>query len=319
MGGRVMALRVVGICALWLALASAALGSSTPTCADFLKISTVPWIASMGEASAAAKDAAWAEANPSHLTSLDGSLITFAHTAWFQDISLGMLSVATASGRHAFGITLAGLYTDPLAKYSAEDQYEGEFRYFDVLLGATYAVAPASSLRLGVTGKTIYEKIDWDSATGFAVDFGLGYSLPPRFFAGDLSAGFTLRNLGPKMGYFEEKYDLPLAAQGGLAYRPAWLPSSIGALVAVDYRATRGSHGGVMVGGELEVMKTVALRAGSRGREGGSDATIGLGLAIKHIRLDYAYLDPGQDLGATHRISLGFKTSRILPSPGAAN
>jgi hypothetical protein len=292
--------------------------AATPTCVDFLKISTLPRIAALGEASAAVRDATWAEANPSHLTYVNGSLITFSHTTWFQDISLEMLAFGTSSGRHALGLTIAGLHTEPLARYDSEDRYEGEFRYFDFLLGATYALAPVPALRLGLTGKTIYEKIDWDSATGFAVDFGAGYSLPAGFLGGDLSLGLVLRNLGSKMGYFETKYDLPLACQGGLAYRPAWLPQAFDFLAAVDYRATRGSTGGLLAGVELEVMKTVALRLGSKGREGGQDATLGLGLNFKNLALDYAYMDPGQSLGATHRISLGFRTSRILPSPESA-
>jgi len=316
MGGRAMRAGMVGACVAFVLLAWALeAAAATPTCVDFLKISTLPRVAALGEASVAIKDAAWAEANPSNLTYVDGSLFTFSHTTWFQDISLEMLAFATSTGRHAFGLTLAGLHTEPLAKYSPEDEYEGEFRYFDFLVAATYAMAPSPAIRLGVTGKTIYEKIDWDSATGFAVDLGLGYAVAPRAFRGELSTGFALRNLGTKMGYLEKKYDLPLTWQGGLAYRPSWLPNSIDALVAVDYRTTRGSSGAVLVGAEFEVMKMVALRLGSRGRAGGSDATIGLGLTIKNLTLDYAYVDPGQNLGATHRIALGFKTSRILPSP----
>ena len=319
MGGRVIRVGIAWVGGAWLLLAWAlGAAAATPTCVDFLKISMLPRVAALGDATVAVRDAAWAEANPANLTSVDGSLITFSHATWFQDISLEMLAFGTSTGRHAFGLTLAGLHTEPLARYSSEDEYEGEFRYFDFLVAATYAMAPAAPLRLGVTGKTIYEKIDWDSATGFALDLGLGYDLPPRAFRGELSAGFALRNLGTKMGYFEKKYDLPLTWQGGLAYKPSWLPSSIGALVAVDYRTARGSSGAVLVGAEFEVMKMVALRVGSRGRAGGSDATAGLGLTIKNMTLDYAYMDPGRNLGATHRIALGFRTSRILPSPEAS-
>jgi hypothetical protein len=319
MGGRATRVWVVfvgAVCAL--AVVALPLPAATPTCVDFLKISTLPRVAAMGEASAAVTDATWAEANPSHLTYVDGSLFTFSHTAWFQDISLEMLSFGTSNSRHGLGLTLAGLHTEPLARYTSEDQYEGDFRYFDFLAAATYAFAPAPAFRLGVTGKTVYEKIYWDSATGFAVDFGAGYSLPAGAVAGDLSLGLAVRNLGSKMGYFEKEYDLPLSCQGGMAYRPSWLPQPLDVLVAVDYRATRGAVGGLLVGAEFEVMKTVALRLGSRGREGGQDATLGFGLKFKNISIDYAYMDPGQSLGPTHRMSLGFRTFRMLPTPESA-
>jgi hypothetical protein len=283
-----------------------------PTCVDFLKISTVPRVAALGEATVAVSDATWAEANPGNLTGIDGTLMTFSHTAWFQDISLEMLTFGTSTGRHGFGVSVVGLHTDALDRYDESDTYLGSFHYFDFLLSATYAMAPMPYMRLGITGKTIYEKIDWDSATGYAIDFGLGYSRPVSLLRGGLSGGLALRNLGPKMGYFSEDYDLPLSWQAGASYRPAWLPRPVTALVACDYRETRGYDGGVLLGMEVGLVNMVALRLGHRGDFETSGLTLGAGLAFKNMTFDYAYTDLGANLGGTHRISLSLRTRGIL-------
>lgn len=326
-------LRAFAVCLLFVIPSFGS--ASTLTCADFLKVSTVPRIAALGEASVAISDATWAEANPANLPLVEGSLITFSHAAWFQDISLEMLTVGTSSGAQAFGVSLVGLHTEPLERYDTEDRYLGQFRYYDFLFGATYARAISPSLRLGVSGKTVYEKIDWDSATGFALDLGLAFSRSVAFLRGDLSGGLTMRNLGPQMGYFENEYSLPLTWQGGFAYKPAWLPKSVGALLALDYRWAEDygkpadDDQAILAGLELEVMNTVTLRLGNKstvgtsgtdgapdaGGAGGSHATLGLGVKIRNMMLDYCYLDLGDKLGATHRVSMAFRTGSIFPSP----
>jgi hypothetical protein len=285
---------------------------------QFLKISTVPRISAMGEAAAAVRDATWAEANPAHLTAVDGSLITFTHTAWFEDISLETLTVGTSSGKHGFGLAVVGLHTDPLDEYDELGQYQGSFRYFDLFVSGSYARAINQSLSVGITGKTLYEKIGWDSATGFAVDLGLGYTVPMRLLGGGLSAGFIMKNFGTKMGYHEEDFDLPLTLQGGLSYRPMWLPEYMSAQVAVDYEKTRDRDGGVLAGFELGLADIVAVRLGHRGTYDNGDITFGVGLALARTSIDYAFVDLGEKLGGTHRVSLGLKTGQIFPSPEAS-
>lgn len=282
----------------------------------------IPRAVALGDACVAVGDAAWAEVNPANLTSIEGTLFTFSHAAWFDDISLEMLSMGTSSGRHGFGVSLAGLHTEPLQEYDKDDQYLGQFRYYDFLLSATYARALGSSLRLGATGKTVYEKIGWDSATGFALDLGLGYSRPVAALRSSVSAGATVRNLGSKMGYFEKSYDLPLTYQVGLCVRPDRLPGGIDALVSADYRTEREGDKGLLFGVEIGLARMVALRLGAKSltgseREGG-DVTAGLGLAIRNIRVDYTYVDYGSKLGATHRLAVALKTGPVLPTPEAS-
>ena len=303
---------------LGLSIISVSQASATPTCMNFLKISTLPRIAAMGDAGVAATDATWAEVNPSHLINVDGGLLTFTHTAWFQDINLETLAVGTTSRSHAFGISVTGLHTDPLDGYDGIGVKQGTFRFYDLVIGATYARRLHPTLSVGASGKVLYEKIDWDSATGFAIDLGAGFSYPKPLLGGNISLGFALRDFGPKMGYFDDEFDLPLTAQGGLSYEPVWLPGDFGARVAVDYEKTRGRDGGLLAGIEAGLADLVVLRVGYRDAYEDGDLTFGLGLALANTMIDYAYVDMGDNLGDTHRVSVAFKVGEIFPSPEAA-
>jgi hypothetical protein len=288
---------------------------SAGTCMRFLRISSLPRIAGMGEATVAVTDATWAETNPAHLTNIDGSLITFSHTSWFQDIALETLTLGTAGGSNGFGLSIVGLHTDPLEGYDAFDVPQGTFRFYDLLVSATYARKVHPTLSMGATGKIVYEKIDWDSATGFALDLGLGYTAPRRLLGGQVSLGLAVRDLGPRMGYFDEKFDLPLAAQAGVSYKPMGLPEDLDAVVALDYAKTRDQDGGLLAGVEVGFRRMVALRFGYRGTYENGDLAFGLGLGLANTLVDYAYMDMGDDLGGTHRVSVAFKVGAIFPSP----
>jgi hypothetical protein len=300
---------------LGLILVLAAGASSAPTSMIFLKITTLPRVAAMGDAGVAVSDATWAEANPSNLINVEGSLITFAHTAWFQDINLETFSVATASPSHAFGISVTGVFTDPLEGYDEVGVKQGTFGFYDLAVGATYARKLHPTLAVGASAKMLYEKIDWDSATGFAIDLGAGYTPGMAVLGGRVSLGVALRDLGPKMGYFEDKFDLPLTAQAGLSYQPMWLPERFDARVAVDYEKTRDRDGGPLVGLEAGLKDLVVLRAGYRDTYEDGDLTFGLGLSLANTLIDYAYVDMGENLGNTHRISLALKVGRLFPTP----
>ncbi len=303
---------------LGLLIVTVSPASATPTCMNFLKISTVPRISAMGDAGVAVTDATWAEVNPSHLINVDGSLLTFTHTAWFQDINLETLAVGTTSRSHAFGISVTGLHTDPLDGYDAVGIKQGTFRFYDLVIGATYARRLHPTLSVGASGKVLYEKIDWDSATGFAIDLGAGFTFPQPLLGGNVSLGFALRDFGPKMGYLDEDFDLPLTTQGGLSYKPTWLPGDFGARVALDYERTRDCDGGLLAGLEAGLTDLAVFRVGYRDAREDGDFTFGLGLALANTLIDYAYVDMGDKMGDTHRVSLAFKVGAIFPSPEAA-
>ncbi len=288
--------------------------SASTACMRFVEIVTLPQIAAMGQAGVGMSSAPWAPVNPAHVLNTQGSIITFSHTEWFSDISLEALTLSTSSGKHGFGLGVVGLHTEPLEKYDAFDTYEGSFRFFDVAVGASYARWLGGGFGVGATGKVLYEKIDWDAATGLAADLGIAYRAPADLFGGQLGLGIAARNLGGKVGYHGEEFDLPSAFQAGVAYEPQWLPPYLGLALAVDYQTTHLGEDGVLAGVELTFGDIIALRLGYRGAYD-NETSFGIGMKLASVSFDYAYMELGQDLGNTHRLAIGFVTGALFPSP----
>jgi hypothetical protein len=280
-----------------------------------LLIHTSPKVTGLGDACSAVPDAICAEINPAAISFTQGTLVAFSHTSWFEDIDLGAFDLYAASHKHGFGVSLVGLGSGSLDKYTADDHYEGTFRVFDFYLNALYSYRVMPGMSLGVTGRVVYEKIDWESATGFAFDLGGLYMIPRTYLGGTWGLGLARRNLGPSVTFTDGSSDLPYTFQGGVSYAPEWLPEQVSALASVDYRKTRYEDGTPLVGLEIGLADIVALRVGSRLNQDVGTMSFGAGVKYKHIMIDYAYADYSEALGSTHRMALAFNSGLIFPTP----
>lgn len=280
-----------------------------------LLIHTSPKVSGLGDACSALPDAVCAEVNPAAVSFTRGTLLAFSHTSWFEDISLGAFDFYAASPRHGFGVSLVGLGSGELDKYTADDQYDGTFRVYDVYVNTLYSYRIMPAMTLGVAGRVVYQKIDWESATGFALDLGGLYLTPRPYLGGVWGFGLAVRNLGPSVSFTDGSSNLPYTFQGGISYSPGWLPEEVSALVALDYRKTRYEDASPLAGLEVLIVDMVALRLGSRLNHSFGDMAFGAGVKFRNLSLDYAYVDYSDLLGSTHRIGLSFNSSLILPAP----
>ena len=280
-----------------------------------LLIHTSPKVSALGDACSAVPDAICAEVNPAAISFAEGTLIAFSHTRWFEDIDVGAFDLYTASPRHGFGVSLVGLGSGSLEKYTADDHYDGTFKAYDIYVNGLYSYRVRPALTLAVTGRVVYQKIDWESATGFALDLGGMFVTPDSFLGGIWGLGLTARNLGPSVTFTEGSSDLPYTFQGGVSYSPRWLPEEVGALLMLDYRKTRYEDGSPLAGLEVGIADVVALRVGGRLNHAFGDITFGAGVKIKSVMVDYAYVDYSDVLGSTHRMALAFNSSLVFPTP----
>jgi hypothetical protein len=300
----------VGLLLVWVAV-----GHAETSAMRSLLIHTSPKVAGLGDACSAVPDAICAEVNPAAMGFAEGTLIAFSHTSWFEDINLGAFDLYTASARHGFGVSLVGLGSGSLDKYTVDDHYDGTFRVFDFYLNALYSYKVMPSMALGVAGRVVYEKIDWESATGFALDLGGLYMTPRPHLGGVWGLGLAYRNLGPSVTFTDGSSDLPYTFQGGVSYSPEWLPEQVGALLSLDYRKTRYEDGTPLAGLEVGLADIVALRVGGRLNQEVGDISFGAGVKYKNIMIDYAYVDYSEALGSTHRMALAFNSGLIFPTP----
>jgi hypothetical protein len=101
---------------------------------------------------------------------------------------------------------------------------------------------------------------------------------------------------------------LPAALQAGGSWQREFARGAV-LRTALEGRFTRGRDGIGMVG--LEVATTggangagaAALRGGLRVNDDASSYSLGVGYALRVLRVDYAFVPMRYDLGDTHRIA----------------
>ena len=272
---------------------------------------------SMGEAFVAISDDSnalfW---NPAGLVQVQKPEVNMTHLAWLEEISQeNFYAVIPLRQAGTVGCGLNYLHTQLLANRDNRDA-ENSFYFSDLALTLSYAKNLDKRMLGGVSLKFINEAISVDSLSSLAaaVDLGLIARLN-----NDLSFGCSIQNIGLGLsGLKGNNEQLPLTLRGGLGY---W--SSTSALVlALDIEKPINDdfylHTGAefnqqgILGGILSERIGYIQRINSAGNQWGmlSGLRLGLGFMISNgIQIDYALEPFGEDLGYTHRISLGMELS----------
>ena len=279
------------------------------TVLTFLKLGAGAHAASLGEAYVAvADDASATYWNPAGLLGIARNDVLGAHNAWIQDLRHEYVAFGTHRGRHAVGLSFIGLYTDDIESRDETGAASGHFGFSNNAFSASYAFQAVSTLGVGGTVRYLRESVvgtvEGDFAmTGFAFDLGTTWQTPFEGF----TAAAVLRNVGGTMSYdFDgaQDFDLPTALQAGWAYRRPDFQG--GALtVAGDVLKNRGDDISLRVGAEYAYHGQFLFGAGYKSGLDNENVSFGVGYQ-KKIRFHYAFTPIYDDLGSSHRISLGY-------------
>jgi hypothetical protein len=283
------------------------------TGAAFLKISPGARAAGMSSAfTAIADDASAVYWNPSGIANIPRSQFMFTHSQWLEGMSYDYASFVQPRPKGAVGLGVTWLSQGSFDGRDENRQPTGSFSASD------FALAASMSRRLswgsiGMNLKVINQKIESESATGIAVDFGYKY----QYIGLPLSVGLAVQNIGPQMKFIDEAYSLPLTISGGVGYRIG------GMVLAVDIsQGVYSNNTSMSIGTEYWIYNAVALRTGYLSRvmsfsktnsdingdlgsklENIAGLGAGIGLKIANYQVDYA-LVPYGELGNTQRITL---------------
>lgn len=237
--------------------------------------------------------------NPAGLTNLESLQITLSGSMLYENIYYGFLSVGGSIGStRSFGLSVIYLGMDTIKGYDKDGNPTPDYDYTanDIAIGIGHGRKLGKNISLGVTVKSIQQKIAEATTNGLAFDFGGLYELEK------ISLGLVVQNIGTQIG-FNEKFDLPLNLRLGAGYK-----ATNSFILATDLNFPIDYTPNLHLGAEYIYKRTLALRMGlktttiySLGVISGLSA--GIGLKIKNLNLDYAILPYG-DLGLTHRISL---------------
>ncbi|MBU1077110.1 MAG: PorV/PorQ family protein [Spirochaetes bacterium] len=169
----------------------------------------------------------------------------------------------------------------------------------------------------GINLKLISETLHTSSVSSFAGDIGLIYK-HKRF-----SLGGAVLNIGPKVKFRNEEYDLPLLLRIGGHYNiltgkslistrdKVYLLSKIEKGVETEWITSFGL--------EYAFREMLFLRAGYQLQGNDDGFNIGLGLKYNNYKVDYAF-NSYDELGIVHRIGAGFyfesqRSSELLIDP----
>lgn len=187
------------------------------------------------------------------------------------------------------------------------DSQGGEYgtfgvNFFDLSLGKGLFIG---AVGVGGSAKILYEMIDTLAAVAVGVDLGaLYYTSNP-----ELQIGVAVKNLGTTVkAYVQEKELLPYEINAGVAkvFDQGWL--------GLDLVKPAQSGVGVRIGAEYAVAPPLRLRmsynstlssmrTGSNGLDILTGVTVGFGVRVAPLIIDFAY-SPYFDLGGGIRVSV---------------
>ena len=306
---KISLLKLVWLIVLVILLSSAAFGASIPDKAgtsglSFLKLGIGARPTGMGEAfTAISGDIFSLYWNPAGVARHTGTEFAFMHNQWFQDVSLEYAALCFGYKKNVFGL---GLTLSQVANLERrEGPTENPISYFDehdLSLGFSWSRKINDKLDLGISTKFLYEKIDFSSATGLGFDLGGIYRL-----RSNIQIGGAILNLGSKMKFEQESFNLPTRYKIGAAYLGHEKYFNGDFILSLDLVKPNDNDLKVHLGGEYTYKEKFTLRSGYQIGYDDKNISLGLGLKIRKYAIDYAFVPFSSDLGNSHRISVNLK------------
>ncbi|HBU69307.1 MAG TPA: hypothetical protein DEE98_02875 [Elusimicrobia bacterium] len=270
---------------------------------EFLRIGLGARPLGMGEAFVGVADdidsITW---NPAGLVQINEAQQTFMHTLWLDGISIDYIAYAERLGpRSALGAGIEYLTSGDIDRRNKYGNLVGTYYAYDLMGAVSYAHKIGKNISLGTTLKYVSEKIEMESATGIAVDFGGLYKFSK------MQIGLSVQNLGQEVRFRTSPFPMPLVLKAGISYKP------ISTLVlAVDVDSPIIEPISYRVGCEYQAFRVKNTRLFLRGGfktnvisylDSLAGLSLGTGLRCNEWQVDYALVPYGQ-FGETHRISL---------------
>lgn len=302
----------------------------------FLKIDVGTRSAAMGGTEAAVTGSVEAMfSNPAGLAMLEGGQVMSSVNNWIANIKhYGIGAAYNIDNIGTFGISLVSMdygtftRTVPYSGFDPQKRIkgyinQGTFTVTEYAVGISYARQIATRFYVGGNLKYAHQDLGqveiFDPLAGttttaearvsnIVLDFGTMYYTGFK----DLRFGVTIHNFSNQSDYFDQRFELPLTFDFGVAMDLLMLvggesPNSL--TLAVDAVHPRDYSERIHVGMEYAFQDMLFLRGGYKFNYSEQSLTAGAGVNVGvdnfRLKAGYAYTAFGRFFGAVHRVSLG--------------
>ncbi len=227
--------------------------------------------------------------------------LSASHSTWIGDTAYSSLVYSYSKRSSHFGLGLINLSYGEIEKRDETGLLIGHYNPSDINVRGNYALRLNPSLYLGGNLGVIYEKLDTASSLALNSDLGVTF-LPP---VKDNRMSFAVRNLGIANKTDEERVKLPLSMdldlyQGvTLGEQKLGVEASFVKAVDEDLR--------IALSTELQLMQKLYLRAGYKFNTDAESFSVGMGLELFRIAIDYGYVPFSKGLNDVHSFGLSYQ------------
>jgi len=191
-------------------------------------------------------------------------------------------------------------YND-ITKYNSIGVPDDEITPEEMSAGIGIAYKITNKLSMGVNANYISSDFIYEKSTTISFDISGTYII------NNLNIGISASNLGNKIKYTNNSYDLPSVIKAGGQYTFNLGENSLSTNLESDYWLNESTISGG-IGAEFMYKNFLALRAGYH--EGDEEKTIpsyasaGLGAKLKYINLNFAYILAGNNSAPNKGLNL---------------
>lgn len=244
--------------------------------------------------------------NPAGLVINPANEVTFSHLRGFDGIDtefIGLLLKRGANNAAAvsvFSNNIGGIELRTRPTLTPD----GIISAHDFYAGISYAHSIHERLHIGITVKYLYQKIYFSTASGYAGDIGALYISKDK----GLLFGVSLRNVGSMGAFLYDKPTMPALIHAGTAYDLPFLPDDKHAVqISGEYELLFKGKNSLHFGAEYRYVEKYSLRAGYVTGIEAKGLSLGAGILMYRLGLDYAFLPGVTSFGSQHIFSLRLK------------
>lgn len=240
--------------------------------------------------------------NPAANLITRNQVISMTQNYWLFDTTLNTMAYTNSSGKTAVSFGYRYLNYGKIDSRDETGTIIGEFHPMDLSLSANFAYRLNPDHYIGVNLHGLYEKIDTSSSLGASLDIGYIYLTNLR----DLKLTAALKHLGLTSKMNEESIDLPITAEVSLVknfqLNKIDIFTELKAIKFFDDDQMRA-----VLGLGLRPVDKLDLRLGYKLNYDAEDLSLGIGINLKKISIDYAFIPYQFEINDVHMVGINYK------------